>query len=585
MSKINPNINNIENNIQDLDKNIQNNNNIKKSGMNGEYENEKLKKKESEKDIGEIVDLNSNNDTDKLSESLQKLLLENKEFAEPVVRKKENKLFTNYCYSTFKNSYAENTCYINVILHLLYTIQELKEFLKSLYEIDLSTKKNNKNKNVYNNNDFLVSIGKILKKYEDNIGNDENEDKNLILNYFKLNNNNNKNKNVTVINTLEMRKILEQISENKFPLNTIADPVELFTFILDILKENLNEDTHKSFYLELIDEYTCTKRGCNEIKNKYDKDNFMYHIYIDEILKYIEKENIKVKDYKNKLFQFSYKLFLSENKKICDKCKGEMNHSLICQNSPDFILINCVWRQSNPIVDDVMTIFFLMSLKDELNNLFVCKSRTNKNYYLLGFILYSFTLSHYIICEYNIDEDVFILLDDEIVKEYHNLNELITDITAGVLRQNGKAFFYPVMMIYTKDILFKNNIIKLNTLNEIEYQNSINKCNEAIYEYESQNEIKEKMKLDNYQELIKQQQEIENEIKKKVKFKTEIKNNKKDKTINQINSNKTDIKKKINFKEKKEEYQNKINNETEEEKNNNIKKGLEKINQNKIINI
>ena len=109
-----------------------------------------------------------------------------------------------------------------------------------------------------------------------------------------------------------------------------------------------------------------------------------------------------------------------------------------------------------------MTIFFLMSLKDELNNLFVCKSRTNKNYYLLGFILYSFTLSHYIICEYNIDEDVFILLDDEIVKEYHNLNELITDITAGVLRQNGKAFFYPVMMIYTKDILFKNNIIKLN---------------------------------------------------------------------------------------------------------------------------
>ena len=587
MSKINPNINNIENNIQDLDKNIQNNNNnnIKKSGMNGEYENEKLKKKESEKDIGEIVDLNSNNDTDKLSESLQKLLLENKEFAEPVVRKKENKLFTNYCYSTFKNSYAENTCYINVILHLLYTIQELKEFLKSLYEIDLSTKKNNKNKNVYNNNDFLVSIGKILKKYEDNIGNDENEDKNLILNYFKLNNNNNKNKNVTVINTLEMRKILEQISENKFPLNTIADPVELFTFILDILKENLNEDTHKSFYLELIDEYTCTKRGCNEIKNKYDKDNFMYHIYIDEILKYIEKQNIKVKDYKNKLFQFSYKLFLSENKKICDKCKGEMNHSLICQNSPDFILINCVWRQSNPIVDDVMTIFFLMSLKDELNNLFVCKSRTNKNYYLLGFILYSFTLSHYIICEYNIDEDVFILLDDEIVKEYHNLNELITDITAGVLRQNGKAFFYPVMMIYTKDILFKNNIIKLNTLNEIEYQNIINKCNEAIYEYESQNEIKEEMKLDNYQELIKQQQEIENEIKKKVKFKTEIKNNKKDKTINQINSNKTDIKKKINFEEKKEEYQNKINNETEEEKNNNIKKGLEKINQNKIINI
>jgi hypothetical protein len=54
-----------------------------------------------------------------------------------------------------------------------------------------------------------------------------------------------------------MRKILEKLSGNKFQLNTIADPVELFTFILDILSENLDGDTHKTFYLDLIDEYTC----------------------------------------------------------------------------------------------------------------------------------------------------------------------------------------------------------------------------------------------------------------------------------------------------------------------------------------
>ena len=412
--------------------------------------------------------------------------------------KKENKLITNYHYATFKNSYGENTCYINVILHLLYSIDELEEFLSSLYKIEESTKGNNNDKNnndeinidiINENNEFLVSLGKILNNYDEIIteSNEENNKKKK----------ESKDKQVTVINTIKMRKILEKLSNNKFPLNTIADPVELFTFILDILNENLNGDTHKTFYLELIDEYICNKKGCTHIQNNYDKDNFMYHIYIDDILNFIQKGNLKVKDYKNKLFEISYKSFLSGDAKKCEKCKGEMTHNLICKNCPDFILINCVWRQSNPIVDDVMTIFFLMSLKDELNNLFVCKSRTNKNYYLLGFILYSFTLSHYIICEYNIDEDVFILLDDEIVKEYHNLNELITDITAGVLRQNGKAFFYPVMMIYTKDILFKNNIIKLNTLNEIEYQNIINKCNEAIYEYESQNEIKEKMKLDN----------------------------------------------------------------------------------------
>ena len=35
----------------------------------------------------------------------------------------------------------------------------------------------------------------------------------------------------------------------------------------------------------------------------------------------IEKENIKVKDFKNKLFEFSHDLFLSENSKNCEKCK------------------------------------------------------------------------------------------------------------------------------------------------------------------------------------------------------------------------------------------------------------------------
>ena len=554
-------------------------------------------KKIAEPDQVEVIDLNSNNEEDKLSESLQKLLLENKEFAKPVIRKKENKLFTDYHYSTFKNAYAENTCYINVIIHLLNTIEELREFLISLYEIDLSNKKydNNKNKDKkkdeeiisYDKNDFLVSIGKILKKYHDNIGIEENDNLNRV---YKLGNLNKiKNNNITVINTLEMRKILEQLSDNRFPLNTIADPVELFTFILDILNENLNEDTHKSFYLELIDEYSCEKKRCHQnIRNKYDKDNFMYHIYIDEILKYIEKENIKVKDYKNKLFEFSYNLFLSENTKICEKCKTEMTHNLICNNCPNYILINCVWKQSNPIVDDVMTIFFLISLKDELNNLFVNPATEfyKKNYYyLLGFILYSFTLSHYIICEYNCDKEVFILLDDEIVKEYHNLNELIDDISVGILKENGKAFFYPVMLIYTKEKLYENKNINSNKLNEKEYQNIIKKCNEAMYEFEQQNELKEEMKIDNYQELIKQQQEIEDEIKRKSKYKTEIKIKKRD---NLIEENKTEIKKKISFEEDKE-------NQKQEEAPKNLKEdeeerirqkiGLEKINQNKIVNI
>ena len=68
-------------------------------------------------------------------------------------------------------------------------------------------------------------------------------------------------------------------------------------------------------------------------------------IYIDDILNFIQKGNLKVKDYKNKLFEISYKSFLSGDAKKCEKCKGEMTHNLICKNCPDFILINCVWRE------------------------------------------------------------------------------------------------------------------------------------------------------------------------------------------------------------------------------------------------
>ena len=526
------NIKNLENGGESKDINIKN-----KIGLNKEIKNNNNIKEEKE--------IQQEKDTEQLSQSLKNLFLMDKDFSAPVEIKKENKLLTDFHYATFKNSYGENTCYINVILHLLYNIEQLEAFIISLYEIDESNKNNStqKSKNTpEETNDtykFLVLIGRILFEYREIIF-DESEEE--ILTKTK------ENKQVSIINTLRMRKMLAKISKNKFPLNTIADPVEFFSFILDILNEYLNEDIHKTFYLELIDEYTCNKKGCSQIYNKYDKDNFMYHIYIDEILKYIEKENIKVNDYKNKLFEFSHYLFLSENSKICEKCKEKMNHNLICRNMPDYILINCVWKESNPIVDDAMTIFFMMPIKDEFNNLFISQTKNYKKklYQLFGFILYSFTLSHYIICIYNIDKNVFVLLNDEIVKEFHNIYELLIDITVEELKSSGKAFFYPVMLIYTKDSLYNNKNMRINTLNDSEYKRIINNCNDAIYQYEMQNKINDEMKENNYKEFLKEQKEIENEIKRSVRYESYLK--KKRPEIKFENQNK-EIKKKIDFEE------------------------------------
>ena len=281
-----------------------------------EQENQKYKNNAKNEQLKEEFDF-ANIDNETLTESLKNLLLD-KEFSAPVLVKKENKLISDYHYATFQNAYGENSCFVNVILHLLFKINEIFEYLTSLYNIEKSNtetknreSKNNNNQNEENeNNKLLVLLGEILCQYE-NVDSENDEE------------NKKKFKQITVLKTLKMRKVLETISDCKFPLNTIADPVEFLTFILDLLNEYLIESLHKIFYLELIDEFYCQSRNnCQiTIKNKYDKDNFIYHIYIDEIIKYIEQENLKVKNYKNKLFEYSYKLFLSENKKNAKNAK------------------------------------------------------------------------------------------------------------------------------------------------------------------------------------------------------------------------------------------------------------------------
>ena len=522
---------------------------------------------------------NFSNGNDSLTKSLKDILLD-KEFAAPVIVKKENKLITDYHYVTFQNSYGENTCYVNVIIHLLYHllayIPELDAYFATLYKSDESNdaKDNNLNENK-NINKFFVLLSKIIGQYDDIITDENNENNKSA----KKN-----NKQVTVLKTLNMRKVLENISSNKFPLNTIADPIELFNFIMEKLNDYLQEDLHQNFYLELIDEFSCKSKLCQvAINNKYDKDNFVYHIYIDEILKFIEKENVKVRDYKNQLFNYSYKLFLSENVKKCEKCKKEMNHDLVCKNNPQFLLINCVWKESNPIVDDVISLFFLMSLKDELNHLFVCnnkKTSEDNTYSLLGFILYSFTLSHYIICIYNYDKKIFIIYDDEVVKEYKNIYDLIIDITVNVLKANGKAFFYPVMLMYTKDFLYDKKNIKANILNDSDYRMIINKCNEAIFDYQTQQNIEEEEKMNKLQDYIEKQKEIEDNIKKRENRRSRI-NKTKEKQINEKDIND----KQINEKEMNEEENNKKQNDIKNNEKETNKYRNEETNQKPKINL
>ena len=456
--------------------------------QNNENENN-IEKKGTNNSLALSVN-NLSNTNDKLSISISGSNYQfDKEFLSPVLVKKENILLTDSHYVTFENRYGENSCYFNVILRLLCDFDEICDFLLDLYEIDESMKKiGEKNNNESQNQHFLVLLGKIIHDYDDIL------------------NDNNNDKQINMIKTSKIRKYLEQISNEKFPLNNIADPVELLTFIFDILNDFMSEGLHKKFYLDLTEEFYCNQCQ-SKIKNEYDKDNFIYHIYIDEILNHIDSANIKINEYKNNFFELAQKIYKKDIKQ-CEKCQKIMKKNLICNNKPSYLLINCVWKVSNPILDDVVKFLFLLSLRDDLDNLFSCKIKRGMDYYLSAIVLYSFTLSHYIIVMYK--NKVFVLFDDENVKEFNDLNDLIIEITVNILKKNGRAFFYPVMLIYTNETIYDYKMLRFNKLNNSSYYDIIKRSNEAIYEYNEKNNLNEEQKISNYQDYINKQKSFDN---------------------------------------------------------------------------
>ena len=308
--------------------------------------------------------------------------------------KKENKLISKNQYIGFINNYGDNSCYVNVIMHILFNIPDISNIFKDLHEIDDIKKenpkakddpKNSSQKNQINNsinsskqnnitiNDLFVEIGQILSDYE------------MYLNKQ------NTTQQVTILDTKKMRACLEKISGRQFPLNYVADPVELLIFILDHLNVNYQREIHSNFFIELIDKAVCLKKCPNLTKNKYDKDNFLYHIYVEELLTYIKDNAIKFQNSKGDLFHLSYSLYTDE-KKECPKCNLMMDKFLLCLNVPKFLLINCVWRNECPEIKEIVDFLFLLSIEEDLNSLFICQNNnrnSNTIYNFLGMILYS----------------------------------------------------------------------------------------------------------------------------------------------------------------------------------------------------
>ena len=326
--------------------------------------------------------------------------------------------------------------------------------------------------------------------------------------------------NTLTLNTSNLRKSLSISSNNLFKLNNVSDPIEFLIYILDLINKENSDEIHTYFHLKLIEEVRCSRFCTYKSIKKYDKDNFIYHIYVEDILNYINKYQLKFEDYKYNLFMLSFYSMQNEDIK-CEKCKSTINKTLICnndQNSPKFLLINCIWNNAKPNLENVINFFFLISLKEELDNLFICPNKVEKDYYYLnGIIFYSYTLCHYIIMTFNIEKKIFTLYNDEGIIEFNEIIELFKYLTLEQLKSNNKAFFYPVLLVYGKENIYDETMI--NSFNKIDfnyYNKFIDECEGQIKKKEKKEIIKEKPltkeeKEKNYRELVLAQMKYDRE--------------------------------------------------------------------------
>lgn len=400
----------------------------------------------------------------------------------------ERKTESNMNYVGFENKIGDNSCYINVILHFLYFFPSVNDFLIKVYNGKLISFQNINNcfidfdKKEY----FLFLLGKTLFEYQKNLSNYNNE-------------------NITVLNTTEFRKNLQEVSKNIYALNKFGDPVEFLIFILNEINNHNTEEIHKDFFINLIEEIKCDIcLDMNQI-NEYDKNNFIHHICVKEIMKRIKKNNISFEHYNHKLFEYHYDINPEDNKK-CEKCGNKMKKRLkyIGKNCPRFLLLNCCWDQSQDI-NDVLKFLYLLSLEDKLSHLFCCEKENDSMYNLLGIIFYSSSLSHYISVIFNLVKNLFILYNDDKIKELSSIHEVYKEITAEQIRknQNPKAFFYPILLIYYNEIIYNDDTtLRINDYSEKKFRELEYECSRAIKSYKA---LSEEEKQQNYLNYVQAQ--------------------------------------------------------------------------------
>ena len=322
------------------------------------------------------------------------------------------------------NPSKANNCFINVIIQILYHTPKFKQkFLKMEFPENDNKKKNNP----------LYQLQRLLFQYNEGL---YSEKKCM----------------------LEIKNFRKAISHYFIDMSEgiNGDPVEGLNNILNAIhlystNQKLNAPnpssyechnciSHEFFSLSVKDRIYCS--DCNRGKtNFYDKNYFIYEIFISEILEKIL--NLEKDKFKNELFSIAKKVNNIAEQKIkiegCS-CKNRIIKREVYQcyyYNPIFI-INLTWERQFPNRTDICNIYYLIPLLDENGRIFTLEDNNlNVNYYLYGIILYY--NGHYTCAIYK--DNFWFFIDDSKFFKFDSYIKLISALI--------NSSYYPVMLFYS----------------------------------------------------------------------------------------------------------------------------------------
>ena len=374
---------------------------------------------------------------------------------------------TNNIIIPLLNRTKENNCFLNVIIQVIFN---LNEFKKELLEV---------NENLASNSKTIKEFYNLLKSYASE----------------QIKNKDNKNQIEPIISVNDLRYLLNNIYKCYRP-GEAGDPMETLGYILDLIHriywkkrnenpkiiENCKCPSHQYFFLKLVDIISCPHCNVRKVQ-MYDKDCFMFNILTKDIIGKLHAKNFI--SYKMKLFSKlkEHNEIYENEKKIkipgcnCNSIMMQSYQKKIKLNGPSstYLVINITWSEEFPSMLEILMIYGLIPISESINNLFTfgedIKTKINDVYYIKSIILYG--IYHYVCIIYIKDQRKWAIIDDKIIKYICKYYELIDFLLRNHLM--------PVGIIYSKDRNDEINEyeLKLNTLNKEDFLNLYQFCKEV----------------------------------------------------------------------------------------------------------